>query len=145
MVNWNRLNCNQPSLSPLSRTNARDPSLVDPDSQQANCRGINHAATPCRAVLSSRSDLRNSASRRSRRTNERNDRNERRRERKRELVRSMSSAWEVHIYEPVITLDLRRRASSGWTTEWFHSIFLWNNVGRGSVLVRRGAARSLGR
>lgn len=27
-----------------SISNARDPSLVD--SQQANCRGINHAATP---------------------------------------------------------------------------------------------------
>lgn len=43
-----------------------------------------------------------------------------------------SSAREVHIYEPVITLDLRRRASSGWTTESGSFSVPWNNVGRGS-------------
>lgn len=61
----------------------------------------------------------------------------------------MCSAREVHIYEPVITLDLRRRAEQRMNTAESGSFSVpWNNVGRGSSVARpSGVARlrSLGR
>ena len=130
------------SLFSRSISNARDPSLVDPDSQQANCRGINHAATPRHTAQSSRLVAIYATLRRGGARSNGKKRKIRERERERERTR-VFRARSTYLWTGNNTRSTATsRATDEHRREWFILCSVeqcWAWFQRGSS-VRRGAA-----